>query len=72
MSDILSQIDAVHRELGKSGDAHRMIAQRQDVAKHADFYFLGSLAQRRGDQVGRGHGAIGAVVMLVENHAVEA
>ena len=28
MSDILSQIDAVHRELGKSGDAHRMLLRR--------------------------------------------
>ena len=53
------------------GNAHRMIAQRQDVAEDADFYFLGSLAERGGDQVGGRHRAVGAVVMLVENDAVK-
>jgi uncharacterized protein YndB with AHSA1/START domain len=28
MIDILSQIDAVHRELGRTGDAHRMLLRR--------------------------------------------
>ena len=53
------------------GDAHRMIAQRQNVAEDADLYLLGFLAQRGGDQIGRRHRAVGAVVVLVEDHAVE-
>src|SRR5262245_55158930 len=54
------------------GDAHRMIAQRQDVAEDADLNLFCLLAQRRGDQVGRRHGPVGAIVVLVKNHAVEA
>ena len=49
-----------------------MIAQRQDVAQDADLDPAGFLAQRGGDQVRRRHGAVCAVVVLVEDDAVEA
>src|SRR5215468_4316753 len=53
------------------GDAHGMIAQRQDVAKDPDLDPFCLLAQRRGDQVRRRHGSVRAIMMLVKNHAVE-
>ena len=53
------------------GDAHGVVAQRQNITEHADFYFLGLLAERRRDQIRRRHRAVGAVVVLVENDAVE-
>ena len=53
------------------GDADGKVAQRQYIAEHADFNSLGFLAQRGRDQIGRGHGGISAVVMLVENHAIK-
>ena len=53
------------------GDANRMIAQRQDITEHADLDLLGFLAERGRDQIRRGHRAVGAVMVLVENHTVE-
>src|SRR5262249_49308307 len=44
------------------GDAHGMIAQRQDVAKDADLDPFCLLAQRRGDQVRRRHGSVRAIM----------
>ena len=54
------------------GNAHRVIAQRKNISEHADFDSLGSLAQSSGDKIWRRHGAVGTIVMLIENDAVQA
>ena len=38
MSDILSQIDALHRELGRTGEAHRMLLRREYDATVEDVW----------------------------------
>ena len=51
---------------------NRVVTKRQNVAEHADLDRTGSLAEGRRNQVGRRHGAIGAVVVLIEEYPFEA
>src|SRR5262245_863433 len=48
------------------GDAHGMIAQRQNVTEDSDLDLFCLLAQGRGDQVRRRHGSVRAIMMLVK------
>ncbi len=63
--------DAVeHREL--LGDARRRVVERERVAHHDDRGVARAPREARGDQVRRGHQAVGVRVVLVHADAVEA
>lgn len=68
--------DAPARHLVEHGeflrDIHRIVHQRQRAAKNGDLGLARRARQRRGDQVGSGHQAIGGGVMFVDADAVEA
>ena len=50
--------------------AYGVIVQWQRVAHDADLCAFHTLGQHRRHDIGRGHGAIGVLVMLVHDHAV--
>ena len=53
------------------GDLERNIVERQAIAQHHDTGLCDPLRKRGGDQIGRGHNAIGVLVMLIDDHPVE-
>src|SRR5712691_1694292 len=53
------------------GHADGMVPQRQSIAQDGDLHALGALHQHGGDDVGRGHVAVGVLVMLVDADAVK-